>query len=249
MKIKLPPALKFSLLLNFLLLALAAWLLRPVPSPARAVFTQASSPHAAGETDLKASAPASLLPFRWSQLESTNYLTYIANLRAIGCPAQTVRDLIVADVDSLYAPKREKLLDQEAQTGQDLGIQRQALQQEESDLIARLLGLPPRRSPPPSADSGVEARVQSPKTSMPLAFLDADTNFVQLDDRQQAIIARLRQGFADEVGGQSADPSSPEYAERWRKAQPEYDEMLQTLVGQEAFVELQREAARPGQSP
>src|ERR1700722_18469255 len=101
MKKKIPPALKFSLLLNFILLALAAWLLRPVPSPARAVFTQAPSPHAARETDLKASAPAPLLPFRWSQLESTNYLTYIANLRAIGCPAQTVRDLIVADVDSL----------------------------------------------------------------------------------------------------------------------------------------------------
>jgi hypothetical protein len=37
-------------------------------------------------------------PFHWRQLESTNYLTYVANLRRIGCPAQTIRDLISAEV-------------------------------------------------------------------------------------------------------------------------------------------------------
>jgi hypothetical protein len=43
--------------------------------------------------------------FDWRQLESEDYRTYIARLRAIGCPDRTIRDLIIADVDSLLAPR------------------------------------------------------------------------------------------------------------------------------------------------
>ena len=35
------------------------------------------------------------LNFVWSQIESDDYATYIANLRRIGCPEPTVRDLSV----------------------------------------------------------------------------------------------------------------------------------------------------------
>lgn len=41
---------------------------------------------------------ASVPPFHWSQVESTDYREYIANLRAIGCPEEVVRDIVVADV-------------------------------------------------------------------------------------------------------------------------------------------------------
>src|SRR5437870_4691436 len=44
--------------------------------------------------------------FSWRDVESTDYPTYIANLRDIGCPEQTIRDIIVADVNQLYAQKR-----------------------------------------------------------------------------------------------------------------------------------------------
>ncbi len=42
----------------------------------------------------------------WAHVESTDYPTYIANLRNIGCPEQTIRDIIIADVNSLYARRR-----------------------------------------------------------------------------------------------------------------------------------------------
>src|SRR5208282_183922 len=44
--------------------------------------------------------------FNWSQLESTDYRQYIANLRAIGCPESTLRDIIMTDVMRLYAQRR-----------------------------------------------------------------------------------------------------------------------------------------------
>ena len=41
--------------------------------------------------------------FQWAQLESEDYRTYIARLREIGCPEQTIRDIIIADLDKLMA--------------------------------------------------------------------------------------------------------------------------------------------------
>ena len=46
--------------------------------------------------------------FTWEQVESDDYVTYIENLRKIGCPPATIRDIIVADVNGLYAHRRRK---------------------------------------------------------------------------------------------------------------------------------------------
>jgi hypothetical protein len=78
--------------------------------------------HAAAQTELaarqaRAAAPQPSAPaeptvvyvtndFRWSQLESTDYREYIANLRAVGCPESTIKDLILTDVMRLYAKRR-----------------------------------------------------------------------------------------------------------------------------------------------
>jgi hypothetical protein len=47
--------------------------------------------------------------FRWRQLESANYEEYVGNLRAIGCPEKTVRDIILADVEDYYRKRRAAL--------------------------------------------------------------------------------------------------------------------------------------------
>jgi RNA polymerase sigma factor (sigma-70 family) len=45
----------------------------------------------------------------WQALESTDYARYIANLRAVGCPEQTIRDLIITDLDRVYAQRIAKI--------------------------------------------------------------------------------------------------------------------------------------------
>lgn len=40
--------------------------------------------------------------FRWGQVESEDYASYIANLRAVGCPEKTVQDIVLADVEKFY---------------------------------------------------------------------------------------------------------------------------------------------------
>jgi hypothetical protein len=44
----------------------------------------------------------------WEQVESPDYREYIANLRAIGCPEETIRDIILADVNKLYEEKKKQ---------------------------------------------------------------------------------------------------------------------------------------------
>src|SRR5947209_4270781 len=44
--------------------------------------------------------------FSWQEVESPDYTTYIANLRGIGCPEQTIRDIIIADVNAHFSRRR-----------------------------------------------------------------------------------------------------------------------------------------------
>ncbi len=44
--------------------------------------------------------------FTWDQISSTNYVEFIKNLRAIGCPEQSIRDLVCSEINRLYARRR-----------------------------------------------------------------------------------------------------------------------------------------------
>jgi LysM repeat protein len=44
--------------------------------------------------------------FNWNQVESPDYPVYIARLREIGCPEETIHDIVIADVNKLYAARR-----------------------------------------------------------------------------------------------------------------------------------------------
>ena len=88
--------------------------------------------------------------FSWREVESADYPTYIANLREIGCPEQTIRDIIIADVNMLFARKRAtELVTTEQQwwrSEPDEEIARAAaekarkLEDERRTLLTRLLG-------------------------------------------------------------------------------------------------------------
>ena len=53
---------------------------------------------------------AAFAPFDWSQIESEDFLVYAANLRALGCPEETVRDILSAEINDLYVHRRQELL-------------------------------------------------------------------------------------------------------------------------------------------
>ena len=89
--------------------------------------------------------------FTWQDLESTNYEWYVVNLRGIGCPESTVRDIILADVNQVYARKRREFnvttndlkwwrSDPDPEEMREQLVRTQALESERRKLLTRLLG-------------------------------------------------------------------------------------------------------------
>ncbi|MGH7969791.1 MAG: LysM peptidoglycan-binding domain-containing protein, partial [Limisphaerales bacterium] len=88
--------------------------------------------------------------FSWQEVESQDYPTYISNLRSIGCPEQTIHDIIIADVNALYARRRAtELVTPEQQwwrSQPDTNVlqmaldKTRALEDERKGLLTRLLG-------------------------------------------------------------------------------------------------------------
>jgi hypothetical protein len=201
-----------------------------------------STPQAGSTFAASVSAETLAQPFRWASIESTNYRTYIANLRGIECPERTIRDLITADVDaSVYSPTREQLKQKLegkikaapegavfAQDEYERGLER--LKAEEAALIASLLGM---QNPEASAGAVVSrshGRNDQP-AEMPLVFQDVDPSALHLTDSQAAIINEIRQDFLQQVGGPNQDPNDPAYRQRWLPAQRQADDMLKGMLG------------------
>ena len=244
------PALKISLVANLCLAALVVWLVqRPragdvpnvvsVGDPAANAF---DVPPARGSSD-----PEKQRKFQWNQLESPDYRTYIANLKAIGCPKQTLRDIIVADLDSLYAPRREQLARSAAAEAQ-----LEALNREEASVLATLLGPAPvstqaagnTNAAPARAQrqSGLEAALSARAPTAPLVFQEVNPAALNLTSGQQEVISRLQQQFIDQIGGTNQDPNDPDYLARWQKAQRLMDDTLRGTLGIKFFVNYRQQA-------
>src|SRR6185369_9790536 len=88
--------------------------------------------------------------FSWQEVESPDYPTYVANLRDIRCPEQTIRDIIIADVNGLYARKRATEMvtpdqqwwrtEPDAELVAAAAEKSRILDEERRGLLARLLG-------------------------------------------------------------------------------------------------------------
>ena len=79
------------------------------PGPEKKTAIAPAAPSAA-KTDGKSvtiTVPATSLD--WRIVESEDYKKYIANLRAIGCPEETIRDIITADVNKLFEQRKREV--------------------------------------------------------------------------------------------------------------------------------------------
>lgn len=95
-----------SLALNVVLIAIAlSGLLREeaIETISRPAGTERGDSDSVAEngmpTGKDSETPASGLA--WAAIESSDYIAYIRNLRGVGCPEETIRDIVLADVDQL----------------------------------------------------------------------------------------------------------------------------------------------------
>ena len=136
---------------------------------------------------VKTNIVARRLLFSWRDIESGDYATYVANLRDIGCPEQTIHDIIIADVNALYARKRATEVvtadqqwwrsEADPRVVEAAGEKLRALEDERRSLLARLLGT--------TWESG--DLVNIPRPSRPGVALDGPVLGALPADTKQAI--------------------------------------------------------------
>ncbi|MGH8527612.1 MAG: hypothetical protein ACREXY_26380, partial [Gammaproteobacteria bacterium] len=86
---------------------------RSKPSPARTETVEVKQSATASPEKVKVrdqvakqeTGAMGMPKFHWSEVESPDYKEYIARLRGVQCPEETIRDIIVADINKLYAPR------------------------------------------------------------------------------------------------------------------------------------------------
>lgn len=96
-----------SLVLNVALaVALITWFQStPVGAPKAAVSTAAAMVSNRNPI-LKTNILVRPRLFSWDEVESADYATYVQNLRAMGMPETTIRDLITADIDQMFIQRK-----------------------------------------------------------------------------------------------------------------------------------------------
>ena len=156
-----------SIILNLVLLVAVGYSIkqRP-PASEQSAGSDQEQKSAPAETSARSRRPTArthltTTGFHWRQLESTDYKQYMTNLRAIGCPEDTIRDIIRADVGKLYASRLQTLntpatakdskswqKDPNAADNEEVqkrNKDRQALVKEQQDLLSELLGIEPEK--------------------------------------------------------------------------------------------------------
>src|SRR5580658_3402700 len=190
--------LKISFLLNVVLLGGLLWLWS---------HPQNSGVVAAPPAVAKAEVPAvETEPFRWSRLLSSNdFRSFVANLRAAGCPEATVEDIVRGDTGRAYSVMRERLGLSPAEPGAWSA-------QAQTQMVAYFLG----QAPTPTLEAAAPPPLPLLMATPPLVLQNVDLSTLKLDDAQTQAIAGIRENFWNSVGDAGQDTNDPAYLARWQ---------------------------------
>ncbi len=171
-------------------------------------------------------------PFKWSEVESPDYPTYIANLRYIGCPDQTIRDIIIADVNNLYSRRlATELITPEQQWWRPepdtnvlaaAEVKLRALDDERRALLVRLLG--------PNWESG--DLVSLPRPSHPGVLLDGPVLgelSTEIKQAVQNISGQSEERLQAYLAAQRAAGKTPDPVELAKLQQQTRDDLARVL--------------------
>jgi hypothetical protein len=195
------------------------------------------------QASTNAAAPA----LTWDQMETADYKAYIANLRRVGFPEELIREIIIADVNKLYADREEPLKIPPVPQDAPLEARRRKptvadienlmklrdIQMEKHQLLEQLLGVKvPReivRTPNSRNYEAADYAVRQLPPEKQQAALEIYEKEILLDDLNQA---RGLRG-AEELAA-------------YRRVNEERDAALRELLTPEEFERLMMNAIPPG---
>jgi hypothetical protein len=164
----------------------------------------------------------------WETVEASSYLDYIDNLRRIGCPEETIRDIILADVNKLYKTKRREAIGQkkfEYWKGNSMfrmGMDKEnieatsELNAERDELLKQL---------------GIESSLESEASQM-LNPLQQILGF--LPEQKQVAVWKEMQGIQSRIAELSKDGEVD--MEMMQQAQKERDQSIKGMLSEEEYT-------------
>jgi len=225
----------------------------------------------APKTTIKPLPPAKAPPpFRWSQLETPDFATYVKNLRAIGCPELTIRDIVGGELTEIYEQKR---LDAATHNrGRLLEAEMLKLQTEQDNLSTNLTAV--AAAPAQNGTGPAMAATQTPAATqiasgaiaamsqvadIPVAFTygsklgdvvtqqgslgvsNDEASSLALDPATTNSLKAIQQDFVQSLGD-TANPDTEAYRLRWEQARRHADDLFSSRFGGDALVRAQSQA-------
>ena len=179
--------------------------------------------------------------FSWSQVESGDYRTYIANLRTIGCPEPTIRDIISADVGNLYARRRAEELPANPDQWSAADTQKNdQWERERRNLLTQLLGS--GWQPAESLEKKRTTARATPVATLPPPLPVASTKKAdQAGQVSAASLEEIQKAVKAEEARIEADTNlTPEQkAAQLDEARQAQRAALRQLLGEEAYKRLE----------
>ena len=179
--------------------------------------------------------------FSWSQVESGDYRTYIANLRTIGCPEPTIRDIISADVGNLYARRRAEDLPANPDQWSAADTQKNdQWERERRNLLTQLLGS--GWQPAESLEKKRTTARATPVATLPPPLPVASTKKAdQAGQVSAASLEEIQKAVKAEEARIEADTNlTPEQkAAQLDEARQAQRAALRQLLGEEAYKRLE----------
>lgn len=225
----------------------------PAAAPPLAEAPSPSSPavsvkHKAGKEQTGSVLPATA-HFHWSEVESADYKDYIARLRGIRCPEETIRDIIIADINKLYAPREAALKvsgDEEASVSSDRSRriapferrkQLREIQKEKNALLKELLGIELPLDP-------LRARGDRNYELFEAAFksLPAD---------KRDLVREIQENYwqtSDNLKDKYSNRRTPEYIEEYRRANVERKAQLANVLAPDELDEYEMRTTNVAQN-
>ncbi len=209
--------------------------------------------------------------FQWTQLEARDFATFVKNLRSIGCPELTIRDIIAGELSEIYEQKRQTVAS--SSSDKQLADALANISAEQSRLLADLTQSESKPLAAQNLATSANILQQEPGTTnaetkpvldIPVAFTYGSLGAAVVVERGNKTLvsndsnttlplattnslAAIKNEFVQSVGG-TQDPASEAYRLRWQQARMHANERFSSMFGGDALVRAQVEAQHPGAS-
>ena len=240
------PVIGGSLLLNAILAAAIILSLRKTPPPASAPGAAAPASSMISPSPPVTTPPSPGLPFQWNQIASPDLKIYRDNMRAIGCPELTVREIIRAVINENFRTRRRDILASFQDHYWDMVLRRElvrrqwlprtewgqaltSLAAERHQLIADVLG-------PDALATEAGRQAQQADGEQKISWLPPDKRARMLELQE-----KYRQQLADwaaSLGSRANGAPTPEDEAARQKLQRDFDDAEKQLLTPQELAEL-----------